>query len=248
MATTGENVYPYRMKDLLYLDRHLLVIAKDPGDAVESARKGTSTVVQWWRNTLDDRRIQPIHRIDQPVGGIVVLGRTKEAIASLNEQFSLGTVERNYVAVVTTPPDPPAGVLEDRVLQDPTGNRSRIVAGSGEESGGPAESERGRVARLTYTTVGNTTHHTVLEVTLHTGRHHQIRVQLAHRGWHILGDTRYGARRPMKDKSIGLWARRISFVHPFTGERLTLYAPAPNGSVWNVVVDLPLSGFPGGKE
>jgi 23S rRNA pseudouridine1911/1915/1917 synthase len=73
-------------------------------------------------------------------------------------------------------------------------------------------------------------------------------VQHAHRGWHILGDARYGARRPMKDRSIGLWARRISFVHPVTGETLTLYAPAPNGSVWNAVIDLPLTGFPAGKN
>jgi 23S rRNA pseudouridine1911/1915/1917 synthase len=211
------------MSQLIYLDSDILTVHKDPGEAVTGRNPAGETVLQEWRRKLEEPALQLIHRIDQPVGGLVLLGRHGDTLAALYESFRNGLVTRSYIAIVTAPPDPQEGVLTDHIETDSRSHTSRIVP------------EGGKEASLHYRTVGTTTHHTVLEVSLNTGRHHQIRVQLASRGWHILGDTRYGARRPMRDRSIGLFARHLSFPHPRFGITMALTAPVPDSAVWDHV-------------
>jgi 23S rRNA pseudouridine1911/1915/1917 synthase len=210
------------MSILLYLDSDLLVVNKQPGEAVETRKRGVETVISRWRSLLGDSDLQPVHRIDQPVSGLIVLSRNSDSAAALHRQFHAGTVRREYVAVVTTAPPERSGIIEDRIITDPGRNRSTV-------------SSAGKAARLHYEVIGATHHHTVLLVRLDTGRHHQIRVQLAHRGWHVLGDAKYGARRPMRDKSIALHAWRICFSHPRTGQEMTFQAEPPAGGLWESV-------------
>lgn len=211
------------MSQLIYLDSDVLIVSKPPGEAVSGRSTTGDTVLQQWRRSLNEPSLQLIHRIDQPVGGLILLGRNEDSLPVLYEAFRKGSVTRTYIAIVTTPPDPPNGELTDLIATGPKSHTSTIVT------------DGGKAASLTYRTIGATEHHTVLEVSLNTGRHHQIRVQLASRGWHILGDTRYGARRPMRDRSIGLFARYLSFAHPRFGVTMSLTAPLPESAVWEHV-------------
>ncbi len=211
------------MSQLIYLDSDMVIVNKSPGEAVSGRSSGGETVLQKWRRNIHDPELQLVHRIDQPVGGLVLLGRCEESLPVLYEAFRQGSVIRKYIAIVITPPDPPEGALTDLIATDGKSHTSRRVSDGGKE------------AALKYRTIGTTEHHTVLEVSLDTGRHHQIRVQLASRGWHILGDTRYGARRPMRDRSIGLFARFLSIAHPRFGVSVSVTAPLPESAVWNHV-------------
>lgn len=236
MAETVRNVYPLCMAVILYLDSDIVIVSKAAGEAVETKRGDQRSITTSLRETLGDTALQPVHRIDQPVTGLVVYGRRKAAIASFHEQFATGAVLRRYIAIVTQAPDPPEGSLVDQIVVDGSENRSHIVT---DDTKGTA-----KTARLHYRTVGSTKHHTVLFVTLESGRHHQIRAQFAHRGWHILGDAKYGARRPMRDRSIGLHAREIVFVHPRLGDTMHVIAPFPSGSLWNAVREVTTTDLP----
>lgn len=210
------------MSELLYIDSAILVIGKYPGEAVESRKSSEKTVVAEWREKIDDDSLQPLHRIDQPVGGIVVLGRGSEVLTDVYRQFREGLVTRTYLAIVVKAPVSPSGTLEHRLSYDEKRNSTYVH-------------DSGKKAVLHYTTRGTTDHHTVLEITLETGRHHQIRAQLAAIGSTILGDAKYGARRPMRDKSIGLHAWKLTLTHPISGLPMRFTAPLPSRSVWNAV-------------
>ncbi|MDA3947753.1 MAG: RluA family pseudouridine synthase [Spirochaeta sp.] len=207
------------MSVLIYLDSDLLVVNKRAGEAVETRKRGVETIISHWRSVLEDAELQPVHRIDQPVSGLVVVSRHRDSAAALHRQFHDGEVRREYVAVVTTAPPESSGTIEDRIATDSSRNRSNV-------------DQTGKAAQLHYEVIGATTHHTVLLIRLETGRHHQIRVQLAHRGWHVLGDAKYGARRPLRDKSIALLAWRIRFSHPRTGQEMAFQAEPPEGTMW----------------
>ena len=210
------------MSTLLYVDSAIVVVGKFPGEAVESRTSGEKTVVAEWRETIGDDSLQPLHRIDQPVGGIVVLGRGNEVLTDVYRQFREGRVTRRYLAIVVNAPVPASGTLEHRLSYDGRRNVTYVH-------------ESGKRAVLHYATRGTTDHHTILEITLVTGRHHQIRAQLAAIGSTILGDAKYGARRPMRDKSIGLHAWKLALTHPISGLSMQFTAPLPSRSVWNAV-------------
>ncbi len=213
------------MSTLVYLDSWMVIVAKEAGEAVQTKDNAQKSLVQHWREVLGDSRLQPAHRIDQPVSGLVVLSRTTEAFRSLQSAFMDKHVQRYYLAVVDTPPEPAEGVLED--LLEQRGTRTMVV---------PEGSENGKHARLRYQTVGSTRHHTIVLVTLETGRHHQIRVQLASRGWHVVGDARYGARRSMRDRSIALHGWYLSLPHPgLSLPPVSLTASLPDTPLWRGV-------------
>lgn len=210
------------MSDLIYLDNHIIVCAKHAGEAVASRRRGEPTVITSWRATLGEPTIQSAHRIDQPVSGLLTLVRTKRAAAFYHAAFRDAAVLRHYLAVVAAPPEHDEDTLVDHLSEDSARNRTVV---------NPA----GKRAALHYRVVGATDHHTVLLVTLESGRHHQIRAQLGARGWYVVGDAKYGARRPMKDRSIALHAWHLQLPHPELSMPLSLFAPLPDTPLWRAV-------------
>jgi 23S rRNA pseudouridine1911/1915/1917 synthase len=220
------------MSRLVYLDSDVLVVDKASGEAVQGRRPEQKALLAEWRAAVGSPRMQPVHRIDQPVSGLLLLARSTEVFTTLQHALQNGDVAREYIAVVSTPPDPAAGTLEDRIAVAVRGNRSRID---------PA----GKLSVLEYETIGSTEHHTVVRIRLRTGRHHQIRVQLAHRGWHVVGDAKYGARRPLKGGGIALLAATLAFPHPTHPVTIACRASFPAGRMWEAVAAVVYAGESG---
>ncbi len=220
----------------MYRDSQLLAVSKPCGQPVQTKKKGVATVVSEWNRVLGDTvdsrdPYQAVHRIDQPVSGLVLLAPRSQS-ARLFSLFQSGSITREYIAVVDATPDRSEGEMVDTINENLAGNRSSV-------------STVGKQARLLYRTVGSTDHHTVLVVSILTGRHHQIRAQFSARGIHVVGDTKYGARRPLRDKGIALHAWRLTIPVEFSSLPLRLTAPFPQSSLWRAVaaLDLPESSL-----
>ena len=222
------------MSTLIYLDSWIAIVAKDAGEPVQTRETSQDTIVKTVRKRLGDSWLQAVHRIDQPVSGAVVLARDKDTFTRLQTAINRGEMHRAYLAVVDSPPVPEEGILEDYLLvADQKGasrseRRTRVVS---------ADTPGARHSVLRYRTIGTTDHHTIVLIELQTGRHHQIRAQLANRGSHVVGDALYGARRPMRDRSIALHAWYVSVPHPDTSmnDRVTCTADLPATALWRGV-------------
>jgi 23S rRNA pseudouridine1911/1915/1917 synthase len=210
---------------VFHLDNHLLVLYKPAGVRMQRDKPGKLNMQDLAKIWLKKHFQKPgrvfaalVHRLDAPVAGVVVLARTSKAAARLSEQFRLGTINKTYLAVVQGRPPH----LADRLVNalERHGRFSRIV-----DVPGPAA----RHACLTYRTEVGDDQHTLLEVDLETGRHHQIRVQLAAMGCPVLGDTAYGADTLLPDGRIALMARRLVFDHPTQKNRLACETALPAG-------------------
>lgn len=163
------------------------------------------------------------HRLDRPVSGLVVFAKTSKALARLNEMFRTGEVKKTYWAIVQPAPEREADELRHYLARNEKLNKS--VAWDRPR---PDAKE----AILSYRTLARSDNYTLLEVTLKTGRHHQIRCQLAKIGSPIKGDLKYGARRSNPDGGISLHARRISFIHPVSKQLIDVTAPVPDDALW----------------
>lgn len=218
---------------ILFEDNHLLIVHKPSGLPVQGDSSGDTPLVDLAKSFIKHRDGKPgnvymglPHRLDRPTAGIVILCKTSKALARMNELFKKRAVDKTYWAVVGERPDPPAGMLEDMLWKDASKNRSTVV---GDRRNGA------KPARLSYRLLAESDRYHLLEVRPETGRHHQIRVQLAHRGWPIKGDVKYGFKRPNHDRSIHLLARSVRFVHPVRKEEMTVTAPVPDDVVWQAV-------------
>lgn len=214
---------------ILYEDNHLLVVEKPAGLATQGVAEGTPSVVTRAKTYLKQKYRKPgnvylgvVSRLDAFVGGVVVLARTSKAAARLSEQFRAGGVQKIYQALVEQPPEPAAGELSHWLLKNDSARRIDVV---------PPRTKNAQHARLSYRTLGPHRRGTLLEIELHTGRKHQIRVQLAAIGCPIVGDRKYGGRQPLADQAIALHAVRLTLEHPTTKERLTVESPLPKS--WN---------------
>ena len=167
-----------------------------------------------------------IHRLDRPVGGLVLFAKTSKALSRMNELFRTGDVSKRYWAVVTARPPKHSDTLEQYLVRNESQNKS-YVARQGAATPGA------KLARLSYRLLASGEHYHLLEIELHTGRHHQIRCQLAALGCPIKGDLKYGAPRSNPGGSISLLSRQISFTHPVSKEALTLTAPVPDERLWH---------------
>ncbi|MEN6449724.1 MAG: RluA family pseudouridine synthase [Thermoguttaceae bacterium] len=210
--------------DILYEDNHLLAVAKPAGLPTMGTPGGQATLLTLCKEYVKERYQKPgnvylgvMSRLDAPVSGVVLLARTSKAAARLTEQFRTHTVEKTYWAVVEGQIEPAAGSLVDWLGQDERHRRMHIV--------GPTL-PGAREARLSYRRIELRQGHSWLEVTLETGRKHQIRLQLSHCGHPIIGDRKYGSRVAFPS-GIALHARRLVVAHPTTGESLTFEAPPP---------------------
>ena len=218
--------------DILYEDNHLLALNKPAGWPTTHFDGTDETVDRLAKAYLKEKYGKPgnvflgvVHRLDKPVSGVLVFARTSKAAARLSEQFRGGAVEKTYWAVVETPSggrQPPefvrdSGSLEDSLLKDDPTARVEVV---------PAGTPGAQLARLVFTVRGRYNGLTWLELRPHTGRKHQLRVQLASRGCPVYGDAKYGSDRAF-GPAIALHARGLSFLHPTTREPVSLTAELP---------------------
>jgi 23S rRNA pseudouridine1911/1915/1917 synthase len=210
--------------DILYEDNHLFVVNKPPGLPTQGVVEGAASVVTQAKAYLKRKYKKPgnvylgvVSRLDASVSGVLVLARTSKAAARLSEQFRERKVEKVYWAVVEQVPDPPAGELLDWVKKDERNQRMAVVS---------RYTIGAQRARLTYRTLQQRLGGCLVEVRLETGSKHQIRLQLSHLGCPILGDRKYGSRRPLAG-GIALHAQRLEFAHPVSQEALKFIAQPP---------------------
>jgi 23S rRNA pseudouridine1911/1915/1917 synthase len=217
---------------ILFEDNHLLVVNKRVSDIVQGDQTGDMSLDRILKEYLKVRESKPgevflgiPHRLDRPVSGVVIFAKTSKALSRMARLFKEKQVEKIYHAVVQQCPDPESGVLEHYLTRNTKQNKSyahdREVPGS-------------KWARLQYRKLASSDHYHLLEVTLETGRHHQIRAQLAAAGSIIKGDRKYGARRGNKNGGISLHARKIAFIHPVKKEPVEIIAPYPKMDIFPV--------------
>jgi 23S rRNA pseudouridine1911/1915/1917 synthase len=216
---------------ILFEDNHLLAVDKLPGELVQGDITGDKPLLEKVRDYIRIKYQKPgnvftglIHRLDRPTSGVVVFARTSKALARMNKIFEKREVEKKYWAVVGGAPEKQLDTLVYYLWKDQKRNKAMIS--------GP-DSQRAKKAVLSYRLLKKIEHYSLLEVSLQTGRHHQIRAQLSAVGLPIKGDLKYGFPRSNRDASICLHARFLKFDHPVTGAEVRLEAPVPEGEgVW----------------
>jgi 23S rRNA pseudouridine1911/1915/1917 synthase len=211
---------------VLHCDNHVLAVYKPGGLPVQADASGDADLLNlakaWVARAFDKPGaawLGLVHRLDRPARGVVVLGRTSKGAARLSAQFRERSTRKTYRVVVVGRPPAPVGERCDWLLADERGAR-RVAEGEGQR------------ASLAWQTLAERDGLSLLEVDLHTGRKHQIRVQLAGLGCPVLGDLRYGAPAALPDHNIALLAHRLEIDHPTRSERLQFVAPEPPGWPW----------------
>ena len=221
---------------ILFEDNHLIIINKLPGELVQGDETGDITLADKIKEYLKITYNKPgnvylgiPHRLDRPTSGIVVYTKTEKALIRLNEAFKGSSVKKTYWAVVDNMPKKSESTLIHYIVRNSANNKSVAY---------PKEIKGSKLAKLDYKVIGKSDKYYLLEIALHTGRHHQIRAQLAAIGLHIKGDLKYGFPRSNPDGGIHLHARKIVFTHPVKKEELTIIAPPPHDTVWDYFASL----------
>ena len=218
---------------ILHEDNHLIVINKRVGDIVQGDKTGDKPLSEVVKEYIKDRYNKPgevflgtVHRLDRPTTGIVVFARTSKALTRMNELFSNRETQKTYWAVVKNKPDTSENVLTHYIKRNEKNNTSKAHIKEVPDS---------KLAILDYKIIKILDNYVALEINLHTGRHHQIRAQLAAIGCPIKGDLKYGFDRSNADGGIHLHARKLCFVHPVSKENLEITASVPDDSIWNAI-------------
>ncbi|WP_108802608.1 RluA family pseudouridine synthase [Aquimarina sp. Aq107] len=216
---------------VLFEDNHLIIVNKRSGDIVQGDKTGDQPLSEVVKEYIAEKYDKPgavylgvVHRLDRPTSGIVVFARTSKALPRLNKLFANKEAKKTYWAVVKNPPPKENDSLVHWLKRNPKQNKSYAHKKEVPDS---------KKAVLDYRIIKKLNNYYLLEIDLHTGRHHQIRSQLSHIGCVIKGDLKYGADRSNKDGSIHLHARKLTFLHPVKKEPLTIIAPPPLDSIWN---------------
>ena len=216
---------------VVYEDNHLIVVNKAASEIVQGDKTGDTPLSDTVKEYLKQKYNKPgnvfvgvVHRLDRPVSGLVVFAKTSKALTRLNEMFRKNEVKKSYWAVVRNMPPTPEAELVHYLVRNEKQNKSYAY---------DKEMKDSKKAILSYKLIGHSQNYYLLEIDLQTGRHHQIRCQLAKMGCVIKGDLKYGSPRSNPDASICLHARRIKFVHPVSKELIELTAPVPEGNLWN---------------
>nr|WP_299346599.1 RluA family pseudouridine synthase [Allomuricauda sp.] len=220
--------------DVLYEDNHLIAINKRPGDIVQGDKTGDTPLSDIVKEYLKNKYNKPgnvflgvVHRLDRPTSGIVLFAKTSKALSRLNKLFAEGKTQKTYWTLVRESPPEITGELTHWLVRNPKQNKSYAH---------DKEVNNSKKAVLTYKLIKRLDSYNLLEIDLKTGRHHQIRAQLAALGLHIKGDLKYGAARSNTDGSIHLHARKLELIHPVKKENISVVATPPNDPLWNACI------------
>ena len=216
---------------VVYEDNHIIIVNKHSGEIVQGDKTGDKPLSDTVKEYIKQKYNKPgnvflgvVHRLDRPVSGLVVFAKTSKALSRLNDMFRTGDVHKTYWAIVKRRDIATEGTLTDWLTRNERQNKSyaheREVPGA-------------KKAVLKYKVRAVADNYMLSEVTLLTGRHHQIRCQLSHMGCPIKGDLKYGAPRSNPDGSISLLSRRVEFVHPVSKENIVAYADVPDDRLWH---------------
>ncbi len=216
--------------NILFEDNHIIIVNKRPSDIVQGDKTGDKPLGEMIKEYLKVKYNKPgeafigvVHRLDRPVSGIVVFAKTSKALTRLSTMFKEKDINKTYWAIVKNKPDKDSDYLIDYLKKNEAQNKSYVV------NENTAKADK---AELEYKVIGKSDNYYLLEVKLYTGRHHQIRVQLANIGSPIKGDLKYGFPRPNTDGSICLHSRKIDFVHPVSKEKIEITADPPEDKIW----------------
>lgn len=215
---------------VIYEDNHLLIVSKRPGEIVQGDKTGDVPMVESLKLYLKEKYNKPgnvflglVHRLDRPVGGLVIFAKTSKALSRMTQMFAKSEVQKSYLAIVTDRPQEAQARLTHYLVRNEKQNKSYAYH---------QERANSKRAELSYRLISSGEHYHLVEVDLHTGRHHQIRCQLSAIGCPIKGDLKYGAKRSNPDGSISLLSYRLRFRHPVSGVDLDIKAPLPNERIW----------------
>jgi 23S rRNA pseudouridine1911/1915/1917 synthase len=218
---------------ILHEDNHIIVINKRVGDLVQGDKTGDKPLSEIVKEYIKEKYNKPgevflgvVHRLDRPTTGIVVFAKTSKALTRLNELFSKRETQKTYWAVVKNKPPKSEDTLVHYLKRNEKSNSSKAHIKEVPDS---------KRASLDYKIIKELNNYFALEINLHTGRHHQIRSQLAAIGCPIKGDLKYGFDRSNPDGGIHLHAQKLAFIHPVSKEELVLLAPTPNEVIWNSI-------------
>lgn len=229
-----------RMQKLkvLFEDNHIIVVRKDPNIPSQADKTDDIDMLTIIKEYLKEKYNKPgnvylglVHRLDRPVGGVMIFAKTSKSASRLSEQIREKKLKKKYLAVVDGKFEKKTGVLEDYLYKDERNNMSRVVN---------KEKKNAKLAILDYEVIAynEVKNLSLVKVNLHTGRHHQIRVQLAHSGHSIFGDQKYGVRG--KNKQIALWAYELIINHPITKEEMTFRCLPESNGTWCILKNIQL--------
>lgn len=215
---------------VLYEDNHIIIVNKEVGEIVQGDKTGDKPLSDIVKDFLKKKYNKPgnvfcgvTHRLDRPTSGVVVFAKTSKALSRLNEMFKKDQIQKTYWAVVKKLPNKSEDTLTHYLTKNEKTNKSTAY---------DTEKPNTKRAVLHYKLIGKSANYYLLEINLETGRHHQIRCQLAKIGCPIKGDLKYGSERSNPDGGISLHARAISFIHPVSGNEINVVAPTPPNALW----------------
>jgi 23S rRNA pseudouridine1911/1915/1917 synthase len=223
------------MAEILYEDNHIIAVYKRSSDLAQGDKTGDAPLDIEIKKYLAEKYkktgevfLGVVHRLDRPVSGVMLFARTSKALTRLNEMFRTKLVKKTYLAIVKERPPEEEATITHYLKKNESQNKSYVY---------DTEVKGSKEASLTYRLIGRSEKYYLLEVELHSGRHHQIRAQLAKIGCPVKGDLKYGFARSNEDGGISLFARRLEFIHPVKKEPVTIIAHFPEGDIWSAFMN-----------
>mgnify|MGYP001397151751 FL=1 len=223
------------MLDILFEDNHLIIVNKIPGDLSQGDITRDQTLGDKVKSYLKKKYNKKgnvylgiAHRLDRPTSGVIVFTKTSKALSRINELFKKNDIKKTYWAIVNSMKEKNSDKLVNHLIKNKKQNKSYVTNSSNKES---------KKAILNYKKILDLEKYSLLSVKLETGRHHQIRTQLANIGYPIKGDLKYGYPRSNKDGSILLHSRKISFVHPINKKNIKIIANPPKNNIWDLCLN-----------
>lgn len=222
--------------EILYEDNHIIVVNKTCSEIVQGDKTGDKPLSEMVQEYIKEKYAKPgnvfigvTHRLDRPVSGLVVFAKTSKALSRLNEMFRTHNLTKRYWAIVKNRPPKEEELLTNYLVRNERINKTFVY---------DKQVKEGKLSKLSYKVIAKSENYYLLEIDLMTGRHHQIRAQLAHIGCPIKGDLKYGFDRSNKDGGISLHARNVKFIHPVSQKEIDIVAPVPDDTLWKAFEQL----------